>query len=408
MNLKIIKSFTKFLSGNTVASLLSLINLSLISQYVGLEGFGFFILCQTAYLLTEQVFNIRGWQYYISRSKYELREIKSLYGSNNTINVIAFLLSTILVHITYISTGFNFELYIGVVVYITLILFRNYDSAYIILRRNNMYGTLSLFNIALSAVRLISIYILDYFLNIHFMDVVYVFVISEVVYFIALNLYSSYLSGGYMVLFRFDFHTIKNGLEINFTTIFDLPVSTLDTYVVNYFFGTESVGIYKLIRKYVSVLGRVVSPLNQVIFPEIINIAQDRKRNFVLKCMLMTFLLSLFLGFSIYLSIFTLGLDFFSNIRESSLEEIEFYFLSIVGVEVLALTFSILNYLLVAHGKNLINGKAVFLANLVFFITLSMLSYLTENIIIATSVALFLQVGFLIIYRLKVIFKMEG
>ncbi|UTT85776.1 hypothetical protein LZI70_05910 [Vibrio pelagius] len=268
-----------------------------------------------------------------------------------------------------------------------------------------MYGTLSIFNISLSAVRLVCIYVLNCFYNINFMDVVYVFVVSEIIYFIILNLYSSYLSGGYIVLFRFDFNMIKNGFEINLTTIFDLPVSTLDTYVVNYFFGTESVGVYKLIRKYVSVLGRVISPLNQVLFPEIINIAQDQKRKFLLKCILATFFLSLVLGFSISYSIFKLDLDFFSNIREANLDKIEIYFLSIMGVEVIALTFSILNYLLVSYGKNIVNGKAVFLANLVFFMTLLILSYLTKDIIIATSVSLFLQVLFLIIYRIKVIFK---
>ncbi|WP_447469321.1 lipopolysaccharide biosynthesis protein [Vibrio harveyi] len=405
MNFKVLKSFTKFLSGNTLASILSLVNLSIISRYIGLEGFGYFILCQTAYLLAEQVFNIRGWQYYISQSKYEVNDIKKLYGINNSINIIAFLLSTSLAYISYLSVGLDFELYIGIVIYLSLILFRNYDSAYVVLRQRDMYGTLSMFNVALSASRLLAIYLMNSYLDMKFIDVVCVFVISEIIYFIFLNLYSSYLSGGYFSLFKFDSSTIKNGAEINLTTVFDLPVSTLDTYVVNYFFGAESVGIYKLIRKYVSILGRVVSPLNQVMFPEIVNVKSDKKINIVLKCMLVTFLICVSLGLSIYVSIFNFNLDFFSSIRDSDFNNIEFYFLSILGIEVLALTFSILNYLLVSFGKNVTNGKAVLLANFVFFIMLSLLSFLTQSLILATSVSLFLQVGVLIAYRLKVTFQ---
>ncbi|UNH23492.1 lipopolysaccharide biosynthesis protein [Moellerella wisconsensis] len=397
---RVLSSFSKFLGGNALSSLISLLNISIISSSLGLDGFGIFILSQTCYLLIEQIFNIRGWQYLMVKKTTDTSDIKSLFGTNNVINILAFLTSMLIFSILTLFNSINIEWIPIASIYTILILFRNYDSAYIILRNNERYGLLSIFNILLALSRFILLLVLGYLKKIDILNITYLFVITEILYYIIMNIYCSKKYTPYICLFNFKLNQIKNGFKINLTTIFDLPVTTLDSYIINYFFGNEAVGAYKLCRKYITILGRVISPLNQVLFPEIIKSSEHERNNLIYKAVSLSFIICISLGITMYFSIFYLNIPIFQSLQKESIFNLHILFILLMSIEILSLSFSIFNFFLISISKNTHNYIAVLIANIIFLILLVSLSYMTDNLIITTTIAMLSQVITLITIRL--------
>lgn len=406
MNRNVFKSFFKLLSGNAFASFVALVNLSFISNEIGLSGFGVFIICQTSYTLVEQIFNIRGWQYYISSKINDLDSLRLLFGLNNVINILAFILSLAALSILYFTDWISIDGAMYCLIYISLILFRNYDSAYVALRNAEKYGVLSGLNVLLASTRLALSYGLSLYNSLTLVEVIYTYVATEVCYYFLMNYFSIKMAGNYICSIRYHGQDIIiNGFKLNLSTIFDLPVSTLDTYIVQYYFGSESLGLYKLVKKYISILGRVVSPLNQVLFPEIVKSDSESQKRIMFKTIIITLSVCFILSIFLYVAIFTLKLSFFDSIRFSNDLNTEVLFVYLISIEAFSLSFSILNFMLIAKHKYTKNSMAILISNAVFISMFICVSAMSDNLVFAAIISSFIQVITLVSYRSSIIFK---
>lgn len=395
---KILANSLKLLTGNSLASIISLINISLITKAVGLSGFGFFILCQSCYLLLEQIFNIRGWQLYLAKNKTGQNECEKLFSTNVYLSLIAIFVAMLIMLLSNIFYDFDQYTINMVLLYCSLIVFRNYDSAYLILRSLDRYGVLGSAVFCLSIVRFIFLLTHQFIFEspITVNVVIFIFVVTEAFYFVFLNLYCAYIKGNFFRLMRIDFCDLKDGFKINLTTIFDLPISTLDAFVVKYFYGDEVLGGYKLARKYITILGRVISPFNQVLFPELVKLERGKRNVFIFKVCLLTFLLSMVIFVSLFVSYYFYDL---SIIRDNLALDMETLLLLLFLIEIIALSFSILNYVMIVDNKITENCHSVLISNLIFMTLLVVFCYLKFNPVITLSFAMSFQVISLILLR---------
>ncbi|WP_270669787.1 MULTISPECIES: lipopolysaccharide biosynthesis protein [unclassified Aeromonas] len=406
MNRNVFKSFVKLLSGNAFASFVALVNLSFISNKIGLSGFGVFIICQTSYTLVEQIFNIRGWQHYISSKINDLDSLRLLFGINNVINILAFISSLAALGLLYFNKWISIDDAMYCLIYISLILFRNYDSAYVALRNAERYGVLSSLNVLLAVTRLALTYGLSLYDSLTLVKVIYIYVATEACYYFLMNFFSIKMAGNYICFIRHHSRDIIiNGFKLNLSTIFDLPVSTLDTYIVQYYFGSESLGLYKLVKKYISILGRVVSPLNQVLFPEIVKSDSESQKKIMFRTIIITLSVCLILSIFLYVAIFTLKLSFFDSIRISNYLNTEVLFVCLISIEAFSLSFSILNFMLIAKHKYTKNSMAILMSNAVFISMFICISAMKDNLVFAAVISSFIQVITLVAYRGSIILK---
>ncbi|RIZ54463.1 lipopolysaccharide biosynthesis protein [Vibrio sp. PID23_8] len=370
---RVINNFSRLISGNILASFISLFSVTYIANDLGIYEFGLFVICQSAYITLDKVFNIQGWQAIIRWGQDDYNYYSVYFYINIFLSLLALIVGCSVVLI--IDSFFDIsDLITPLFVYFLLIIFRNQDTAQAIIRKNNRYELLSLSAVFLSASRAILILLYDLDLII----VIKIFVITEIAYFLLINVVAYKISDINFIRFNFkdslslDMRScLVSGAKINLTQVSDLPVSTMDSFIIAGFFGADTVGVYKLIRKYSSLLGRLVAPMNQVIFPEVSSLVRRHELKGAI-----SFSKKMMLIYFFCLSIVSIVLFFLYEFFGKNFIAFDMGLYSVITIfliEILALTFSVFGLMMIATEKAVMDAKFILFANVFYVLLLTVL-----------------------------------
>lgn len=338
---KVIKAGVKLLSANIIVAGLSFLAMPLLVAKIGIDGFGEFVLYQTAIMLVFKLCNPQSWQAVSSIIYgYELKDRFSVIQSAISIDIVCTFLSILLGIFVYLffCNWLNFlsiDL-INLILCLAMLPCLQTGGLSSIYRLENRYFILAISDVSSASLKCLLIYLMSEGAGLT--EVLAIYLISEVLKFSILL-----LPIFHQIIF-FEMKKIKIIVpnlikQIKWTWwggIVDLPVNELDKLIVGYFLNMESVGLYQIIRRIGSIINIAASPLYQVLYPEAMKAAIE-KNYMLIKSLIVKFSLMMFLcgalAFSFIYTTSSLWQNFFSGeLNEYSIQLILIYIVIQWGV----------------------------------------------------------------------------
>lgn len=286
---KIIKNASIILTGNIAASGLGLISFTLMARSLGPEFLSYFVLSQVYVGVLNSVFNVQTWESMIKfGTKDENKNnIKDIVKTNVTLDIlgasIAFIFAiTLLDQIakqldwddTLVEVAFLYSFTIPfLLTTLTIGIPRLYNKFAIIAKIQ--------FMLAIFKLSLISLFS---FKGGTPKDFVMVYIASDILINLFIIFYSTRLirkkNGAKWwrkAKLKITREQIKFIWWTNLKTIVRIPVRQLDVVIISIVMTMEVVGIYKVYKEIVAVIGRLGDPINQAIYPEYAKLLGKRK-----------------------------------------------------------------------------------------------------------------------------------
>lgn len=281
-NNKIIKNISQLLSSSVCASLLGLINTSILVNSIGLQQNGLLFLAQSYASFFNSLFNFQCFDAII-------KFLPGNMGDDNEKGK------------NYIMLGIILDTFTAIVAFVVAILLVKYVGLY--LKWNNdmvYYSFISSFSIIFTVTGAFNgIYrIYNEFKKIGYINIfkaiftMILYIIGKiynlkVIYYIYINIFVNMISLLINIYFiykileenkmnKLDFKSIKIDREFikfaistNLTSTLDLPVFQLVPFIISKYLGFEEISVYKILEKIGGIISGVVSIISQVITPEI-------------------------------------------------------------------------------------------------------------------------------------------
>lgn len=338
---KVIEASLKLLSANVIVAGLSFLAMPLLVAKIGIDGFGEFVLYQTAIMLAFKLCNPQSWQAVSSIIyRYELKDRLSVIQSALAIDIICSVLSIFLGIIAYLFFSYWLNLlsvdFSNLILCLAILPCLQTGGLSSIYRLENRYFVLAISDVSSASFRCLLIYMMPE--DASLTEALAIYVISEALKFLILLL---------PIFYRIIFFETKKIIkivpslikQIKWTWwggIVDIPTNELDKLIVGYFLNMESVGLYQIIRRIGSIINIAASPLYQVLYPEAMKAALE-KNHVLIKSLMVKFSLIMFLcgaiafGF-IYTTTSLWGQAFSGELNEYSIQLVLTYIVIQWGV----------------------------------------------------------------------------
>ncbi len=280
---KLVKNFIVLLTGEGISSILSMLSVILIVKAIGLEGNGMILSIQAYCLLLTSIFGFKSFQALIKYISKEIQKenfekvknyIKQSYFLDIVAAVITMIVSFIFLNLYSKFMGWNNELLRYSYMFIVATVFQIQGTPIGILRIFDKFNYITYNNVIVAVLRVI-FYLIGIFMGLKLNYFMYIELFLYVLPNITLN-YLSYrtlkenkLQDFYKVEFKIDKNFFKFNFYSNISSTIDIPISHLTTIMINKYLGYSEISIYKIFEKIGSLIGKIGSPIGQIIYPEL-------------------------------------------------------------------------------------------------------------------------------------------
>ncbi|MFW6015711.1 MAG: lipopolysaccharide biosynthesis protein [bacterium] len=280
---KLIKNTVTLLIGDTGASIINMISIMLILKIIGAEGYGIMVLIQTYALTIDKLLNFQSWQAFIKYGAMALEEkdhngFKKLIKQGTILDISTAILGTLVAILIVGIVGSYFNWNNSMILYSKLysvvILFHFSGVPIGILRIYNKFKYFSIQKLAVSLVKLVGI-IFAYFFKLDFYAILLINLITDIIGHILLIviaytvLHKNGISKWWNQRVKIKNNFFYFALWTNLSSTLTIPSKQLDVFIVSSVLSVEMVGIYKGFKQIASMVGRLVNPIYQSIYPEL-------------------------------------------------------------------------------------------------------------------------------------------
>lgn len=249
------------------------------ARSVGPELLAYFALAQVYARIMNDLFNVQTWESLIKfgANQGEGHQLAKIIKMNLLIDILsalfAFVLATLLLKEIGALLGWDETLIELAFLYSFVIPFTLTTFTIGVPRLFNKFAFIAKIQVAMAAVKLISIAIISYFDG-EIRSFTATYIIIDIFINISLVGYSLALLKKEKILNwrRTKIHLDREQLKFlwwtNLRTVVRIPVRQLDILIINQVMPMDSVGIYKAYKEIVGLIGRLGDPINQAIYPE--------------------------------------------------------------------------------------------------------------------------------------------
>lgn len=279
---KLIKNSITLVTGNVGASIIGSISMIISIKVLGVAGFGIFTVVQTYFNIFDSLLNFQSWEALINfgskaKSENNTELLKSYIKQGFILDISSAVLGTI---VSYVSIGFLGKWF-------------NWDQNVITLTR--LFCLIIVFNIAgtpigiLRLFRKFKIFSIQKLVSalIKLVGVIIAFVFNgDLLFFVIASMVTQVV--GYILLILMGLKTLKdnsitgvfkapylNSKEFtkflflsNINSALTIPIREVGKIIAS-LISYEAAGVYKLFKQIISIIGKVVTPIYQTLYPEL-------------------------------------------------------------------------------------------------------------------------------------------
>ena len=279
---KFIQGFVVVFSGQTLSSIFNMITMLLFINALGSIVYGKFVMIQASTTLVYSVFSFKGFQslvHFLNKDASKSKEKTEGYIKSVVILDITSLLLSILVCLFFTESLcdlMNWDKNMSNLIKLfTITLLTNFSGTTTgVIFTFQRYSDLVKGQIIASFIKFM-LYLVIFF---HSCTLTY-FVLVEILTITISNLFALYytyhilknngLNKFYKAHCNLDKDFIKFNISSNITSTIDLPVNQIATFIINKYLGFEFNAIYSVFEKIGAVLNKIITPLGQIVYPEI-------------------------------------------------------------------------------------------------------------------------------------------
>ncbi|WP_297520196.1 lipopolysaccharide biosynthesis protein [uncultured Clostridium sp.] len=276
------KSFIVLLFGSGFGSALSLINLTIMINIIGIKENGTILMIQAYIGLFTGIFSFKSFEALI---KYltvtihnnDIQKTKEYIKFSFILDIIsvifAFIFSYVLMGIIFKMMGWPIYLKPYICLYIIAILFTGTGTATGIIRVYDRFNDMVRINVVIVFIKFI-FYLVAFFMKFkfeYFFAVEFIFAIITNLSVIIQGLYvlkEKKILNFYKVKVKFDKEYFMFNVYSSLYTTLDIPVEQITTFILNKYLGFSDVGVYNILTKIGGIILKIEGPLSQIIYPE--------------------------------------------------------------------------------------------------------------------------------------------
>lgn len=287
---RLIRNSSTLLVGETGASLINMVTLIILIKAIGAANYGVIVLIQAYTTTIDQLINFQSWQAFIKYGAEDLAEnnndkLKQLIKQGTIIDFGTAVLGMIvgILIADYVGRFFNWD--DNVIqfskLYSISILFHFSGVPIGILRLFNKFKIFSIQKIIVAMIKLLGV-IVAYAFELELAAVIGIYLLSDIFgHVILITISYSVIKQENLTKWWKDKLAIRRDflsytIWTNLSTSITLPSKQLDVFIVSTALSVEMVGVYKAFKQITSLLGRLVSPIYQSIYPEFAIILANR------------------------------------------------------------------------------------------------------------------------------------
>lgn len=316
---RLIRNSSTLLVGETGASLINMVTLMILVKAIGAANYGVIVLIQAYTTTIDQLVNFQSWQAFIKYGAEDLanndnNKLKQLIKQGTIIDFGTAVLGMIIAILIadYVGRFLNWD--DNVIqfskLYSISILFHFSGIPIGILRLFNKFKIFSIQKIIVAMIKLLGV-IVAYIFKLNLEAIIGIYLLSDIFgHILLITISYSVMKQKNLtkwwkdkLIIRKDF--LSYTIWTNLSTSITLPSKQLDVFIVSTALSVEMVGVYKVFKQITSLLGRLVSPIYQSIYPEFAIILANRDAKKAIKTYLKV---SLILSIALIPLIITLSL----------------------------------------------------------------------------------------------------
>ncbi|MDD7792756.1 lipopolysaccharide biosynthesis protein [Clostridium sp. 'White wine YQ'] len=288
---RILNNLIIMLTGDTLVSLIGIVNLSLALWTVGLEGNGIIVMIQTYCVMFSDIFNFQSFNALIKFLPIYIQEndsvkckkvIKQALTLDISTAIIATLVGYACIYPISKIMGWDSTVILYLNIYMVTVIFNINGTSVGILRIFNKFN-LTTYTAIITALFKLFFYFVGFFLKFNFIYFLMVEITLEIIRNI-LQLIFAYrvlkeqqLNDFYKYNFKFEKEFLVFSFYSNIVSTLDIPVKYLTTFVINKYLGFNEISIYKIFQKIGTIIEKVGVPLSQIVYPEMSKMIAKRE-----------------------------------------------------------------------------------------------------------------------------------
>lgn len=287
---KIVKNSLTLITGNVGASIIGSISMVLSIKILGIKAFGIFTVIQTYTRIFDGLLNFQSWEAMInfgSKAKAANDEelLKSYIKQGFILDISSAVLGTVVSYILVGVIGQRFNWDENVIfltrLFCVTILFNIAGTPIGILRLFRKFKTFSLQKILSALIKLIGV-IIAYFVKGDLTFFVIITLITQIFGYIFLiyagikTLNENSINGIRKVKFRNSRSFLKFLFLTNINSTLSIPIKEVGKIIAS-LISYEAAGVYKLFKQINSIIGKIVVPVYQTIYPELAKLISEKK-----------------------------------------------------------------------------------------------------------------------------------
>lgn len=375
-------SFFALLGGTFFSSVLGFFSIGLIAKGLGLEQFGIFALCLSIVAVIDKVVNFQSWQAlikfgtdYLNNKKYNefLRLVKFCILIDSITALLGLLIALIIspLIVMYFSWGDDSQTVLNIIIISLIFKFSSFSlGVFRLFDRNKEQALVQVYSSVIKLSLIGGCYLLD-------ANVVYyalAWTISELVLNLCLSIQAILIlkSKNKKWFFPFDITMDKKVFKFvfwtNLTSLVDLPAKELDVVLLSVLTNETQAGLYRLAKQAMTIIGRLIGPLYQSIYPIQTDFIEKKK---IADVMSFTKNITLKIGaFSILPILFSYFLMEYFVLNTLGREYIELIPIAIfaIFIKCIDVIFTLYHSLFIAFGYVKKNVQIVLVANIIMML----------------------------------------
>lgn len=268
------------LFGNTCASLLNFVSLSIIATCLGASVFALVVLTETYVLVVNAIFNVQTWEAALKfgHSGRDADSVSGVMRSNLALDIAgaltALVFSVALAGTVVALFGWEPGITTMIMIYSLTIPVNLNTFKIAIPRLFDKFTFIARINIITALLKLSLVVLAAWSEKLDAVHTMGIYTVSEVFLGLALLFYSLYLMrshghGGWLRgKIGFDSDQLRFIWWTNLRSIVRIPVQYSDTLIISLIMPLQTIGIYKVYKEIAAITNRLGDPVNQALYPE--------------------------------------------------------------------------------------------------------------------------------------------
>ncbi|HHD2971049.1 oligosaccharide flippase family protein [Clostridium perfringens] len=279
---KLINNIIILLNGNIIASIISMINVSILVHNIGLELNGVLFIAQAYANLFNDLFNFQSFEsiikfvpIYLNKNRNKvISYINQGFLLDFITALIAFLVGLIALKPLSIFMKWNYEVEICAFIYIVVILFKVTGTSIGVLRIFDKFK-FTVYITLLECILRFIIYIIGFYINAGIVFyaigdlIISIISISVLIFLTYITLKEKGLNKFSKKYTRIDKEFLKFNIFTNIQLTLDMPVRNLTPFIINKYLGLSDIAVYKIIEKIGSIVSKITMPISVALSPNI-------------------------------------------------------------------------------------------------------------------------------------------